>query len=418
MGTGQHEVEITPDEREALVERAVLLAKDFDRVGPRADADNRFPLELVPLYKESGLVDLAVPKRYGGKGGDIWTVTRVSMELAKGDPACALAFNMHQTMVGIFRGLLDEPTKARVFRGIVEDQDIVCGPFSEDRAGLMGLADTVAIPDGDGWIIRGRKTWATLCLGADVVAFNATITDADGKLPEGHADHAAAEAVFVIRRDLPGVSIKETWDTMGMRATGTHTLVFDDVRIGPETYGGDFRGGLFSEFEWASLTFSGVYIGLAFKAYEHTRDTLRTKRLGATQAGPDVALRDIASNHSNLGRTLVDVETAYRALETTARILEEGRDAGWDPAVRLAHLDVTKVATTEAAIRATDAGLRMVGGSAYRRGHPLERLYRDARAGPFHPLTTDQAYEVLGRSELGLLGEQAQTPIDGQAVPA
>lgn len=418
MGTGKHEVEITREESDALIARAVELAKAFDRVGASADADNRFPTELVPLYKESGLVDLAVPKRYGGKGGDIWTVTRVSMELAKGDPACALAFNMHQTMVGIFRGLLDEPTKERVFRGIVEDRDIVCGPFSEDRAGLMGLADTIAIPDGDGWIIRGQKTWATLCLGADVVAFNATITGADGTLPAAYADHAAAEAVFVIRKDLPGVSIKETWDTMGMRATGTHTLVFDDVRIGPETYGGDFRGGLFAEFEWASLTFSGVYIGLAYKAYEYTRDKLRTKSLGATQAGQDVALRDIGFNQSNLGRTLVDIETAYRALETTARILEEGRDAAWDPAARLAYIDVTKVATTEAAIRATDAGLRLIGGSAFRRGQPLERLYRDARAGPFHPLTTEQAYDLIGRAELGLLDGARGTPVDEQAIPA
>lgn len=400
----KHRVEMTADEQADVIGRARALAKEFAAVGPEADAQNRFPTEMVPLYKDSGLVSLAVPKKYGGMGADIWTTTLVSKELAKGDPAIALAFNMHQTMIGIFRGLLDEPTRQRVFTEVVDERKIVCGPFSEDRAGLTGLADTVAVPDGDGgWRIRGKKTWATLCQGADIVAFNATITDADGKLPEDHTEHAARESVFVIPMDSPGISIKETWDTMGMRATGTHTLIFDNVPVPKDSYGGTFRGGLLGEFEWASMSFSGVYLGLAEKVYAETVEVLKKKTLGATQEGKDVALKGIGYVQYGLGRMLVDVETAARALETTGRILIENRDAEWDPFARTAWVDVTKVAATEAAIRTADAALRLVGGSAFRRGHVLERLYRDARGGPFHPLTTDQAYDLLGRGELGLL---------------
>ncbi|MGE4426768.1 MAG: acyl-CoA dehydrogenase family protein, partial [Solirubrobacteraceae bacterium] len=272
MATGQHEIEITEEERAEYIGYAKELAKEFAKAGPAADADNRFPTELVPAYKASGLVDLAVPKKYGGKGGDIWVVSEVSRELAKGDPAIALAFNMHQTMVGIFRGLLTEEKREEVFGQVVNDRAIICGPFSEDRAGLSGLADTVAVPDGDGgWTVKGKKTWATLCQGADIVAFNATITDEDGELPEDFMEHAGREAVFVIPMDAPGVSIKETWDTMGMRATGTHTVVFDETPVPASAHGGNFRNGLFAEFEWASLSFASVYLGLAQKAYEATR---------------------------------------------------------------------------------------------------------------------------------------------------
>ena len=109
-----------------------------------------------------------------------------------------------------------------------------------------------------------------------------------------------------------------------------------------------------------------------------------------------------ATSNTNSGGRCVDIETAARALETTARILIEGRDAAWDPIARTGFLDVTKVATTETAIRTTDTALRLVGGQTFRRGHLLERLFRDARGGPFHPLTTDQAYDLLGRCELGL----------------
>ncbi|WP_131766692.1 acyl-CoA dehydrogenase family protein [Candidatus Protofrankia californiensis] len=402
---GKHDVEITPAEQAEVIQIARSLAKHFAEAGPRADAENRFPTELVPLYKESGLPALAVPKKYGGLGADIWTTTLVSRELAKGDPAIALAFNMHQTMIGIFRGLLDEETRERVFSEVVNERKIVCGPFSEDRAGLTGLADTVAVPDGEGgWHISGKKTWATLCLGADIVAFNATVTDPSGELPEDFQEHAARESVFVIPIDTPGISVIETWDTLGMRATGTHTLVFDKVYVPASSYGGNFRNGLFGEFEWASLSFSGVYLGLAEKAYTETREILKKKSLGATQEGKDVALKGIGYIQYGLGKILLETETAARALETTARILIEGRDAEWNPIARAAFVDVTKVAATETAIKVTDAALRLVGGSAFRRGHVLERLYRDARGGPFHPLTTDQAYDLLGRSELGLLG--------------
>jgi alkylation response protein AidB-like acyl-CoA dehydrogenase len=400
---GKHDVEMTRAEQQDVLERARTLAKQFDDAGPVADAQNRFPTELVAHYKESGLAALAVPKRYGGLGADIWTTARVSMELAVGDPAIALAFNMHQTMVGIFRGLLDEPMRARLFAQIVRDDALVCGPFSEDRAGLQGLADTTAVPHADGgWVVNGRKTWATLCQGADIVAFNATVTDASGNLPEDVAEHASAELVFVIAMETPGLSIVETWDTMGMRATGTHTLVLDDVFVPADAMGGNFRNGLFGEFEWPSLTFAAVYLGLAQKAYVEAREILKKKSLGATLDGKDITLRDIGYVQYNLGRMLVEVETAARTLETTAAMLLDGRDTAWDPVARSAWLDVAKVTATETAISVADSALRLVGGSSFRRGHVLERLYRDARGGPFHPLTTDQAYDLLGRSELGL----------------
>ncbi|WP_040599947.1 acyl-CoA dehydrogenase family protein [Patulibacter medicamentivorans] len=416
---GKHDVVMTEAEQADVIERARELAKEFAAVGPQADADNRFPKELVPLYKEANLPALAVPKEYGGLGADIWTTTLVSKELAKGDPGAALAFNMHQTMIGIFRGLLDDAAKERVFSQVVNERKIVCGPFSEDRAGLSGLADTVAIPDGrGGWRINGKKTWATLCQGADIVAFNATVTDADGELPEDFLEHASRESVFILPMDTPGISIKETWDTMGMRATGTHTVIFDDVAAPADSYGGNFRQGLFGEFEWASMSFAGVYQGLAEKAYTECREILKKKTLGATMEGKDVALKGVGFVQYGLGKLLLETQAAARTLEATGKILIEGRDAEWDPIARTAWLDVAKVTSTENAIRATDAALRLVGGQAFRRGHVLERLYRDARAGPFHPLTTDQAYDLLGRSELGLLAAPEPAPTDEQVVAA
>src|ERR1700758_1722499 len=108
MAPGQHKVEMTPDEQRRWIQTARDLAPEFDKRGEEADKNNQFPFDLVPLYKEAGLPGVAVPKKFGGAGGDIWTVSQISRELAKGDPAIALAFNMHQVRVGILKGSMSE----------------------------------------------------------------------------------------------------------------------------------------------------------------------------------------------------------------------------------------------------------------------------------------------------------------------
>jgi alkylation response protein AidB-like acyl-CoA dehydrogenase len=394
---------MSPAEQEQAIGVARELAVEFDKVGAAADAANAFPMQLVPLFKESGLLALNIPKEYGGMGGDIWTTARVSRELAYGDPACALAFNMHFTMTGIFRGLLDSDARARWFPRLVDENAIVCGPFSEERAGLMGLADTVAVPVGDSYRVSGQKTWGTLCQAADYVSFNATVTGPDGDMPADFLQHGAQEQVIILAMDTPGISVRETWDALGMRATGTHTVSFADAVAPADAVVGGFRGGLFGEFEWAALSFSAVYQGLMDKAYEETARILRRKSLGATMEGSDIALRGVGYVQHGLGKMYIDREACARMLETSCRMLLEGRDAQWDPIARVAMVDVPKIVITEQAMELVAAGMRLVGGSAFRRGHVLERLYRDARSGPFHPLTTDQACDYIGRYELGLL---------------
>jgi alkylation response protein AidB-like acyl-CoA dehydrogenase len=159
----KHAVEMSTQEQERAVDIARELAPEFDRVGKEGDQANEFPFSLVPRYKESGLVGIGVPKRYGGGGADIWTLARISYELAKGDPAVALAFNMHQVMVGILKGLMPEKQQEEWLSRIAAEQLLLCGAFSEERAGFSGLADMTATPSPDGgYQITGRKVWATL----------------------------------------------------------------------------------------------------------------------------------------------------------------------------------------------------------------------------------------------------------------
>src|SRR5205823_6332982 len=217
-------------------------------------------------------------------------------------------YNMHYIMVGILNGsFTDDQRKEWLPR--IADGDILCGTFSEER-GFGGLADTKAVPQpGGGWKLYGKKLWGTLSEVSDIWSGSATITDADGNLPTDFEARVAAESNFIVGLEgpgtAPGLEIHKTWDAMGMKATGTHTLVFD------------------------------------------------------------------------------------------------GDDDHWDPSLRPALIGMAKVFSTENAAHVTHKAMRLVGGASYRRGHILEKLYRDAAAGPFQPLTEDQTYTYMGRLELG-----------------
>jgi alkylation response protein AidB-like acyl-CoA dehydrogenase len=365
--------EMTHDESQRAIDTARKMAAEFNRVGAKHDRENTFPDELVPIFKQSGLAALNVPKRFGGLGADVWTTARCVQELAKGDASCALAFNMHIGVVGFFMGMWSEEHQKRFFPKVVADHALFDGAYSEARAGVIGLPDTIAIPVKGGYRVSGKKSWGTLSLAADYHTFNVTITDKDGSVPEDPDIRLSREVMLICPSDATGVSIEKTWDAMGMRSTGTETVVFKDVFVPTEDLvSTDFRPKLFANLEWQTLTFASVYYGLACRAYDETVAILR-----------------------------IINETTGATIESTARALLEGRDEQWGPVLRLGLLEVPKVVATENAIRVVENAMRLVGGGSFRRGHILERLYRDARSGPFHPLTSDQTYEYLGKAALG-----------------
>ena len=149
------------------------------------------------------------------------------------------------------------------------------------------------------------------------MTFNATLAADDGTLPTEVQGRLMNEAIFIIDTGGQGMTIKETWDAMGMRATGTHTVVFDEMEMPQEALLGFFRMALFGQLEWPALTFAAVYHGLALKAYEEARQVLRTKSLGMTPLGAETHLRDLGYVQLGLGEIVMKNETTARVLEST-----------------------------------------------------------------------------------------------------
>ncbi|MGQ0466674.1 MAG: acyl-CoA dehydrogenase family protein [Sporichthyaceae bacterium] len=401
---------------EISLKRAAALSETFRELGPTADRENRFSYESIEAFKGSGLIPLVVPKEYGGDGGDLWLCSQVMTELSRGDSAIALAYNMHMGLIGMMLGLLDEDQKKYWFGRIVEDGDIVFGPISEKRAGFSGLADVKAVPQPEGgYRLYGQKNWGTLCEAADIIVTVATITDADGNMPEAYEDWVDAEYSFVhdftVDRETglgDGIRIERVWDAMGMHATGTQTIVFDGFYIPESGKASPWRAGAFQTLEWFVVLFASIYRGLGLRCFEESRELLKKKTLGATFgaiAAADVKVAQIGHIVDGVGDMAIRCEVNRRLIQQTCHDIATGwDDEHWTAEERFPFICIAKTEVAKNVIHMTKEAMSMVGGQSFRRGTIFERMYRDAAASMFQPLNAAQNAAFLG--EYYLMGDQ------------
>ncbi|MCW2756240.1 MAG: acyl-CoA dehydrogenase [Marmoricola sp.] len=396
---------ITEAEFDAAFAKAEELSLFFREIGPKYDVENTFAYPSIEAFKKSGLGALPVPKQYGGLGGDLLATSKVVSELSKGDSAITLAYNMHYIMVGITMGLMSD-TQSKYWLGRVADGDIMFGPFSEQRAGFSGLADMKAVPqEGGGWKLYGKKTWGTLCEAADIITTNATITDADGNLPEDFQERVNAESFFIgdFKVDESGqgdgISIVKTWDALGMHATGTQTIVFDGYFVPEDGFICEWRSGAFGVLEWASLMFASIYLGMQNRILEEARATLSKKTLGAVfgaVVAEDVKVAGVGHIIDGVGDMASRNELSRRVLYRTCTEVSEGYDDNWPLELRFPYIGLAKTFIAENVMHMSKHAMSLVGGSSFRRGTIFERLYRDSAASMFQPLNSDQSRTYIG----------------------
>ncbi|WP_320672239.1 acyl-CoA dehydrogenase family protein [Patulibacter defluvii] len=402
----QFEDALSDAEFETLFEKAQELSQYFREIGPEYDEKNTFAFPTIERYKQTTLGRLSVPKRFGGYGANLLQTSKIVSELSRGDSAITLAYNMHYIMVGIAGNLMSEEQN-RYWLGRVAEGELMFGPFSEKRAGFSGLADVKAIPqEGGGWRLYGKKTWGTLCDAATIITTNATVTDADGNLPEDFEARVDAEKLFIADFDVDretlqgdGVRIERTWDSLGMHATGTHTIVYDGFFIPESGFICDWRAGAFGVLEWASLMFASIYLGMIARVLEESRATLSKKTLGAVfgaVAAADVKVSNVGHIVDGVGDFASRYEICRRVLYQTCEEVTEGKDDQWPLELRFPYIGLAKTFIAENVLHMTRHAMSMVGGSSFRKGQIFERLYRDSAASMFQPLNGDQSRTYIG----------------------
>ncbi|MDQ4078695.1 MAG: acyl-CoA/acyl-ACP dehydrogenase [Chloroflexota bacterium] len=381
-----------------VTDPVALAEKMAEKIAPNAeryDRENEFAEESIRVLQRNGYAALTVPETFGGLGAGLYDLVRAQERLAMGDGAVALAIGMSLIkIVGqATKRSWPEHLYEKVMRAATERGALVNSVASEPRLGSPsrgGKPETVAIPTEDGgWRITGHKTFGSLAPVLDFIVVTATIQDGTDDVGR-----------FMLERG-EGVHVKETWDAMGMRATGSHDMIFDGAYAEPGSLLSRSGGGgeASSEREeeaivptqnpFFALPVSAVYLGIATEAHEAAVRYARNRvplALGHPLSEVDAIRDKLADNERELrAARMMLYDTARRA---------EGCKGNMDEQLKL-DVYVAKHSATNNAVSVVDRAMRVVGGAALARGSILERAYRNVRAGLLHPPADDITSRVL-----------------------
>ena len=355
------------------IEAARRLARDFARDASAHDREGTFPFANFDVLHAAGLLRLTVSRAAGGQGAGLDVARRVVTEVARGEPSTALVLAMHLTShAAIARGdAWPVPLARRLTDSLRTGPALVNRLQVEHEAGSPSygaLPQTRAVRTEAGWRITGRKRYAT---GAPLLAWLVVSAVTDEGAPRLGS--------FVVPSGAPGVSIIETWDTIGMRATGSHDVAFDGVAVAadhaielrPAAEG--TRPDPFGSVWFMGLT-GAVYDGIARAARDDAVSFAR--RFAPSTLG--APLSSVPHIQQAVGAMEVLLETNDRLLGSLAVDASAARPASTTaPLVRLVVI--------ENAIRAVDLALEIAGNHGLAIGGALERLHRDVICGRTHP---------------------------------
>lgn len=382
-----------------------LAAELAERFAPRVDADERagrFPIENYRELHTAGYLRLIVPAEYGGAGASLYETVLAQERLAQGDGATAMAVNMTMHLIGRQSELRSwpEPIFAMICRALAEEGALVNAAASEPELGSPsrgGMPATSARPVEGGWLVRGHKQFVTM---APALRFFVTSV----ALPPAPDAPQGATANALVQAGAAGLRFEDTWsDALGLRTSGSYDVFYDDVLVPGEWLIDRQVAGAAPPARqphgtaWFALTMGAVYLGIG-------------------QAAIDAVCRYAQSRvPSALGKPIATLPAIQRRVGEGQAALSAARSvlydtaAGWagNPEARagmLPQIALAKYLCTNAAVSAADQALRVAGGFGLTRALPLERLYRDARAGLTHPPQDDAALEQIGKAALDQAG--------------
>ena len=389
------------DEATHWVALARGLASRFSERAAQHDREASFPFENFEDLREAGFLRLTVPKRFGGEEVALSTFLRTQEELARGDGSTALALNMHQIRFGAEREAGSYPAQwfETMCRGAVEHGWLCNTVATEEGLGSPaggGVPETVAVEQEGGWVINGRKTFTTMAPALEFFILSARI-DAPG-------EEKPVIGTFMLRPGDEGMSVVETWDSLGMRATGSHDLLLHDVRLSPDRLMGrrtlgqpDPRGA--ASQAWFALGVASTTVGVATAARDYAVDFARTR----TPSG-NAPIREFPGVRNRIARIDLLLQRSRALIYDGARCWEQvgvsGANDASDGMPASDRIVVAKVEAMNASIEALDLAMRVVGGVGLLKSRPIERYYRDVRAGLHNPPLEDRALEQLARRAL------------------
>jgi alkylation response protein AidB-like acyl-CoA dehydrogenase len=361
------------------VRTAERLALRFAGRAAANDRDGTFPVDDFADLRAAGLFGLMVPERLGGTGAGFAEYTAVATALARGSGATALVFNMHASVTGALAGVPDRLAEAI---GVPDTFYAARDRILADAAAGAWYAVAMSERGAGSRLSRLTASYRRQPDGYQIKGSKAFVSGA------GHADeHLVSQ--FLVPADTPGVTVEPTWDALGMRATASHDVHLD-VTVPSDALLGGVEGlaTVLAQLvpHWMVASYAAVYVGVARAAVDAAVEHATARGLSGL---PAVLAR--------IGRADAAVAAAELVVAEAAGRVDLAPE---DPETRRWVWRAKLLAGTTA-VEVAASMLEAAGTGATRRGHPLERLYRDARCGSLQPATSDVCADWLGVAAVG-----------------
>jgi alkylation response protein AidB-like acyl-CoA dehydrogenase len=358
-------------------------------IAPRADAADRagrLPPEDVQLLKESGYLALSIPQEYGGGGASLRQVVEAQLEVAQVSPSTALVAAMTLQVFGDNAETQPWPAEqyAALAQQVAQHKAVMNVVASEPALGSPSRGKAFASqasPQAEGgWLIDGHKTWVTGGQHLTHLLIRLMVGDSPG--------------ILVVPANSVGLRWEATWkDALAFRASDSHDLYLEGVRVGPEALleCGDSK--LPHPNAWFPMLMASIYLGAAWGA-RNAVIRFALERIPTALGKPIATLPKIQ-------RQIGELDIQWQAAHSLLLEVASAWSAHPEQRPKLyARVAGAKHFAVESALRITDLALQIAGGQSLTHDLPLERFLRDVRAGTMQPPAGDTALEIAGRGAL------------------
>lgn len=362
--------------------------QNYDSDFRKWDKEGELPLSVLQEMREMGLFSLIIPEEFGGLGLTSTGYARVLQEISKYDSSIAITAGAHSS-IGM-RGLLIFGTpeqKTKFLPRLASGATIAAFCLTEPGAGSDAASiKTKAERKNGKWVLSGEKLWITNGGFADFFTVFAKTDHIDGKM-----------TAFIVTRDMPGVSTGPHEDKMGLRASSTTTVHFDQVEV-PDSH---ILGEVGKGFKVAMKILNSGRCGLGggcvggMKKLIHLSTKQASER---TQFGKKIAEYGLIKQ--KIGHMVVECYATESVVSMVTGIMDQGYE---DYAVEAA---ISKVFATECLWRTTDEALQIAGGNGYMREFPYERMMRDCRINRIFEGTNDILRLFIALTAMNDVGQQ------------
>jgi len=351
------------EEQQMIKEIAARIAQEkIKPVALEYDEKGIFPHDIVEILAQSDLCGVYIEEEYGGFGGGIFEMALVVEELSKACGGIALAYA--GTGLGTYPIILfgTDEQKQKYLPDIAEGKKLAAFGLTEANAGSDAAGiQTTAVLDGDEYVLNGTKQWITNGGEADVYTVVACTNRAKG---------ARGFSAFIVEKGTPGFSFGKKENKMGIRASVTSELVFEDCRIPKKNL-------IYRE---------GMGFIVAMKTLDRTRPGVAAQALGIAQGALDEALK-YSQEREQFGKTIssfqavqhmladmaIQVEAARSLVYQTCRFIDSGAKTFSKESA------ISKVFASDTAMKVTTDAVQVMGGYGYMKEYPVEKMMRDAK---------------------------------------